>query len=149
LRSCRPHPTRRTRRRAHPQHRRRVRRRHDRYRRCATRSKPMNPEENAVSESHFAPQAPAPAVLSATRPLYWSVRREIWENRSIYLAPLAVAVAFLLVFVVGLIVQRHLTIEQSPLSPMKQHVLLQTPYLGVSVLLMLTTFLIAVFYCLD
>ena len=109
----------------------------------------MNPEENVMPESPFAPQAPAPAVLAATRPLYWSVRREIWENRSIYLAPLAVAIAFLLVFVVGLIIQRHLTIEQSPLSPMKQHLLLQTPYIGVSLLLMLTTFLIAVFYCLD
>jgi ABC-2 type transport system permease protein len=29
--------------------------------------------------------------MSATRPLYWSVRRELWENRSIYIAPLAVA----------------------------------------------------------
>ena len=23
--------------------------------------------------------------------MYWSVRRELWENRSIYIAPLAVA----------------------------------------------------------
>ena len=28
----------------------------------------------------------------AVRPFYWSVRREIWENRGVYLAPLAVAV---------------------------------------------------------
>jgi ABC-2 type transport system permease protein len=35
---------------------------------------------------------PANSVLSPTRPLYWSVRRELWENRSIYLAPLGVAV---------------------------------------------------------
>ena len=25
------------------------------------------------------------------RAMYWSVRRELWENRSIYIAPLAVA----------------------------------------------------------
>ena len=25
------------------------------------------------------------------RPFYWSLRRELWENRSIYIAPLAVA----------------------------------------------------------
>lgn len=31
-----------------------------------------------------------PAPLSQARPLYWSVRRELWENRSIYLAPLVV-----------------------------------------------------------
>ncbi len=33
----------------------------------------------------------APAVISAGRRLFWSVRRELWENRSIYIAPLAVA----------------------------------------------------------
>jgi len=32
---------------------------------------------------------------SATQPLYWSVRRELWENRSIYVAPLIVAVVVL------------------------------------------------------
>ena len=50
----------------------------------------MNTQSNAVPES-FDSQGIAPAALSATRPLYWSVRRELWENRSIYLAPLAVA----------------------------------------------------------
>jgi ABC-2 type transport system permease protein len=29
--------------------------------------------------------------VPAIQPLYWSVRRELWENRSIYIAPLAVA----------------------------------------------------------
>ena len=28
------------------------------------------------------------APVSATRPLYWSIRRELWENRSIHIAPL-------------------------------------------------------------
>ena len=31
-----------------------------------------------------------------TQPLYWSIRRELWENRSLYLAPLAVAAFVLL-----------------------------------------------------
>ena len=31
------------------------------------------------------------AGRAGTRPFYWSVRRELWENRSIYIAPLAVA----------------------------------------------------------
>lgn len=30
-----------------------------------------------------------------TRPLYWSIRRELWENRSIYLAPLIVTAVVL------------------------------------------------------
>ena len=37
---------------------------------------------------------------SATRPLYWSVRRELWENRSIYIAPLIAAGVVLFGFVV-------------------------------------------------
>ena len=34
----------------------------------------------------------APGYNNApTRPFYWSVLRELWENRSIYVAPLSVA----------------------------------------------------------
>ena len=29
--------------------------------------------------------------MNSPRPWYWSIRREIWENRSVYIAPLAVA----------------------------------------------------------
>ena len=41
--------------------------------------------------------------MSASRPLYWSVRRELWEYRSIYVAPLAVAALFLFGFLISLI----------------------------------------------
>ena len=54
----------------------------------------MNTQSNAMPESPLESQAIAPAVISATRPLYWSVRRELWENRSIYIAPLAVAALY-------------------------------------------------------
>ena len=30
-------------------------------------------------------------MTTPTRPLYWSVRRELWENKSIYVAPAAAA----------------------------------------------------------
>jgi ABC-2 type transport system permease protein len=48
--------------------------------------------------------SPAPA-RHAVRPFYWSVRREIWENRGVYLAPLAVAGLVMLGFLFAL---RHL-----------------------------------------
>jgi len=44
----------------------------------------MNPETAPYVER------PPQAAPSPTRPLYWSIRRELWENRSIYLAPLIV-----------------------------------------------------------
>jgi ABC-2 type transport system permease protein len=50
-----------------------------------------------MPESLPGSQGIAPAIISAARPLYWSVRRELWENRSIYIAPLAVAGVVLLV----------------------------------------------------
>ena len=40
--------------------------------------------------------------ISAGRRFYWSVRRELWESRSIYLAPIAVASLVLIGFLMGL-----------------------------------------------
>ena len=37
------------------------------------------------------------AAAARTRPLYWAVRRELWEHRAIYLAPLVVAAFAVLV----------------------------------------------------
>ena len=56
----------------------------------------MSTQSNAVNELPMAGRATTQASISAGRLLYWSVRREIWENRSIYIAPAAVA-AFLIV----------------------------------------------------
>ena len=55
------------------------------------RSNQMNTQSNAMPESPLNSQPIAPAAMSATRPMYWAIRREFWENRSIYIAPLAVA----------------------------------------------------------
>jgi hypothetical protein len=41
------------------------------------------------------------AAPARTLPLIWSVRRELWENRYLYIAPIAVAVLVLFAFVVG------------------------------------------------
>jgi ABC-2 type transport system permease protein len=66
----------------------------------------------------------------------WSVRRELWENRSIYLAPLIVAVVIALASFGAV---RH------NLQPDK----LATHDELVAGVLMGTTLLVAVFYCLD
>ena len=50
------------------------------------------------------------AAFPVARLLYWSVRRELWENRAIYVAPVAVACVFLFGFSIGifhLVVQMH------------------------------------------
>ena len=82
--------------------------------------------------------------IPATRLLYWSVRRELWENRSIYLAPAGAALVFLLGFIVSLIRQRHLQTAWPVATP---H--LSTPYEFAAGLIMGTAFIVGVFYCLD
>jgi ABC-2 type transport system permease protein len=42
------------------------------------------------------------SVVSPVQRLYWSVRRELWETRSIYLAPLAAAGLALAGFLISL-----------------------------------------------
>ena len=45
--------------------------------------------------------AAASASTAPTRPYFWSVWREIWENRSIFIAPMIVAVVVLLGFLIA------------------------------------------------
>ena len=91
VRSRRSPATRRARRRAHAQHRRLVRCGDGQSGRPGTRSGSMNTQSNAVPESPLESQSSRARSHLGDRPMYWSVRRELWENRSIYIAPLAVA----------------------------------------------------------
>src|SRR5438128_6692790 len=109
----------------------------------------MNMQSNAVPESGFKTQPIAPAILSAARPLYWSVRRELWENRSIYVAPLAVAGVYLFGFLISMITLPHRMHEAMALDAAKQQAAIEQPYDFAALLLMGTTLIVAIFYCLD
>ena len=109
----------------------------------------MNAESNAIPGSPIESQVIAPAVMPAARPMYWSVRRELWENRSIYIAPLAVAAVFLFGFLISTIHLPGKMRAASALDPLRQHELIAQPYLIASGLMMLTTLVVGVFYCLD
>jgi ABC-2 type transport system permease protein len=98
----------------------------------------MSASSNTVSGTPLESQAGAPAVITATQRMYWSVRRELWEHRSIYIAPLAAAGLFLLAFVTGL-----------TLSPAHRHEPLDTSYEFAAALIMGTAFIVGIFYTLD
>lgn len=101
----------------------------------------MNSEANVVTESQAG--AP-PAIPEATR-FYWSVKRELWENRAIYIAPLVAAVVFLFGFLINLMsLRRHLSV-----SPLDQHHLLFARYEFAAALIMVTGFIVGIFYTLD
>jgi ABC-2 type transport system permease protein len=102
----------------------------------------MSTQSNAMSDS-FQSQSIAPAVIPATRVFYWSIRRELWENRSLYLAPLAVAAVALLGFSLSVIAG----IWEKPLRLNPAHP--QVPFDMAAGLLMLTGIVVSVFYCLD
>jgi len=101
--------------------------------------------DSQINES----QAIAPAVFAATRPFYWSLRRELWENRSIYIAPLAVAALILFGFLISMIHLPEKMRAASALDPMKQHEMIEQPYDFAELLLMGTFLIVAIFYCLD
>jgi len=106
----------------------------------------MNTQSNAVPESfRDTPIAPAATTMTTTRPIYWSVRRELWENRSIYIAPLAAAAIYLFGFLISVI--HRLAIEA--LDPAKQPEALSKPYSFAAGLIMVTTFVVGIFYSLD
>ncbi len=108
----------------------------------------MNPPSGALPESVDA-RAGEPAVTAATRPLYWSVRRELWESRSVYLAPPAVAAVFLVGFFIALLHLPGRMRAALALSPMQQQEAIEQPYVLAALMLMAIQMLVAVFYCLD
>jgi ABC-2 type transport system permease protein len=109
----------------------------------------MNTQSNAMYDATVDAHRAAPAVLSPTRPFYWAVRRELWENRSIYLAPLGVAAVFLFGFAISTI---HLPAKMrslSALDPAQQQAAITMPYNLIAGLMMATGLIVGVFYSLD
>ena len=109
----------------------------------------MSTPPNAVPNSSLETQASAPAKMSATQPFYWSVRRELWENRSIYIAPLAAAGVAMLGFFIGLFWLPRSMHAHSGMDTGEQFLMEIMPYGHTGWLLLMTAFLVGVFYSLD
>jgi len=91
----------------------------------------------------------APEALMETRPFYWSVQRELWENRSLYLAPLTVAAVLLFGFMISTIGMPHRRRAVLLLDPVKQRALIGEPYDFSAFILLLIAFIVGVFYCVE
>jgi ABC-2 type transport system permease protein len=109
------------------------------------------------TESSTAPEVPSNSGVndpgydtSATRPLSWSVWRELWENRSIYIVPLIVAVVQvfgLAISTIGLAERRRALLLLD--DPAKQRAAIEMPYDLAAMMMIFTVVLVGVFYCLD
>ena len=89
------------------------------------------------------------SARSPTRPFYWSVRREFWENRWLYLAPAGVAAVVLIGFVISLASlpqRRRVTLT---LDAAHQAASVAQPYGAAALLIAATTVVVGVAYCLG
>jgi ABC-2 type transport system permease protein len=115
----------------------------------------MNTPNIAMPGPALSSQASAPRMISYTQSFYWSVRREFWENRLIYLAPLAAAAIFLVSFVVNMILLRRRmhgvwpAVLLSHVDPARQHDALVLPFEMSAALIMGIAMVVGIFYSLD
>ena len=96
-------------------------------------------------------ETPPPATVAnpATRPFYWSVRRELYDYRSVYLAPLAIAGVILLGFLWVLVRLPHTMRVGMSMDMMHERDVIAQPFNFAAGLIMAAAFIISIFYSLD
>src|SRR5258706_2359699 len=109
----------------------------------------MNVQPHAASELGLDAQDAAPAVLPETRPVYWSIRRELWENRSLWIAPLTCAAFALFGFMITSIGLPKKIRIAATLDPVPRHLMVVDHYSMAPIPIMLVAILVGVFYSVD
>jgi ABC-2 type transport system permease protein len=92
--------------------------------------------------------APSPAALG-TRPFYWSVRRELWEHRALFVAPLAAAGVVLFGFLISAINLPHFRQAVMSLSMAKRVMVASIPYHIAAMAILATGLIVGVLYALG
>ncbi len=98
-----------------------------------------------VNMLHQAARTP----IRATRPFYWSVRREIWDNPSIYMAPLIASGVVLLGCLLTAYRLPQMRRTALLLEPTRLRAAIEMPYDLAAIMIMFTAYLVAIFYSLD
>src|SRR5436190_23818141 len=101
----------------------------------------MNTESSTVLEPTGQPVAP----ILPTRPFFWSVRRELWENRSLYMGPLIAAGVVLFGFGITAYRLPRLRANALALESVRQQAAIETPYDIAAMMIMFTAFIVGVF----
>lgn len=109
----------------------------------------MNSESNVVTGAPFARHVREPLPIPWWRLMRYSLRRELWESRSIYLAPLAVAPVALVAMVINAVRLPAKMRATAGVTPMQLHEAIRQPYDILAALFMATTLVVAVVYSLD
>jgi ABC-2 type transport system permease protein len=109
----------------------------------------MNIPSNGVRDLPVESQRIAPAAISEMRLMYWSVRRELWENRFLYLAPLVVTAFVLFASFISMFGMPRRMQNLATLDPARQHAVVVAPFSMAPAPIMLATLIVGLFYCLD
>jgi len=108
----------------------------------------MNATSDILSDIPAESHAAAPATISFGQRFYWSVRREVWENGSIYIAPAVVAGLILIGLLIAI---AHFGLHKDSIDfaggGANNH--MRDVYDFPAMFLMVTSFVVAFFYCLD
>jgi ABC-2 type transport system permease protein len=102
-----------------------------------------------ATETFAAPASPVPP----TRPFYWSVRRELWEHRSLYIAPLVAGGVIILGFLVAMLSNaQHFSAGMQSFGDMSSSQLRQILsglYGVIALMIAIASTVTAMFYLLD
>lgn len=109
----------------------------------------MNLPTDAIPQTNQLAQALAPAEIPFTRSLYWAVRRELWESRYLYLAPMAVAALMCLGSLISTFRLPATVRAASALAPAQQREAIIRHYDITAASLMVTFIVVAIFYCVE
>ncbi|HEY0787783.1 MAG TPA: ABC transporter permease [Thermoanaerobaculia bacterium] len=109
----------------------------------------MTTPSEAVPGVPLGAQERSDAAVRGTRPFWWSVRRELWENRSVWIAPVAVAAVVLLGAAINAYGLAERTRHALQLPPESQRFRIAGPFDMAALMLVVTGLVVAVFYSLD
>ena len=101
-----------------------------------------NTTTDAVTRSSVSPP-------KAVRPFFWSLRRELWEHRSLYLAPAVIALLLLFAALIAAFKLPESMAGFDTFAPQQQQAIVMAPYALIALALILISMIVSLFYCLD
>lgn len=108
----------------------------------------MNPSSTA--DAAFETQRSAAPPLSEPRPLLWSIRRELWENRSLYLGPVLVTAFVLFATMIATAIRLPKIMRDVPAADAAKRLASAAyPTEMAPAPIMFATLLVGAFYCFD
>ena len=112
-------------------------------------SSPSDIVPGAAPRADLPGRATASVAPTPTRPFFWSVRRELWENGSIWIAPLSAAGVILVGFLLALANLPGRVPSFGGRGGVRHALPPKAPYGIVAVVLLVTAIIVGVFYCLG